>query len=130
MINSGNLGLAALLSGDIDTAAQALRKELLLCRDIVVRPIVFGALRGLAAVAAVKGDDTRAATLVGAADAHRYDTSESAVDARLEETFFEPARNRRGAEAWDAAIRDGARLSFEGAIAYALEDLADLGFET
>ena len=73
MINSGNLGLAALLTGETDTASHAFREELALCRDMVVRPVVFEGLRGLAAVAVVDGDDTRAATLVGAADAHRYD---------------------------------------------------------
>ena len=76
MINSGNLGLAALLTGDTDTASHAFREELTLCREMVVRPVVFEGLRGLAAVAVVHGDDKRAATLVGAADAHRYDKTE------------------------------------------------------
>ena len=38
MLNSGNLGLAALLTGDTDTASHAFREELTLCRDMVVRP--------------------------------------------------------------------------------------------
>ena len=57
MINSGNLGLAALLTGETDTASHAFREELTLCRDMVVRPVVFEGLRGLAAVAVVHGDD-------------------------------------------------------------------------
>ena len=76
MINSGNLGLAALLTGDPDTASRAFREELTLCREMVIRPVAFEGLRGLAAVAALHGDDARAATLVGAADAHRYDFPE------------------------------------------------------
>jgi hypothetical protein len=38
MINSGNLGLAALLNGDTDAAAHAFHEELSLCREMVVRP--------------------------------------------------------------------------------------------
>jgi predicted ATPase/DNA-binding SARP family transcriptional activator len=122
MINSGNLGLAALLTGETDTASHAFREELTLCRKTVVRPVVFEGLRGLAAVAVVQGDYQRAATLVGAADAHRYEETQDPVEARLDETFFEPARTRCGTDAWNAAAREGSVLSFEDAIAYALEE--------
>ena len=122
MINSGNLGLAALLSGETETASHAFHEELTLCREMVVRPVVFEALRGLAAIAVVHGDDTRAARLVGGADAHRYDKPEDTVEARLEAAFFEPARARCGTDAWKAAALEGRTLSFEAAIAYALEE--------
>jgi predicted ATPase/DNA-binding SARP family transcriptional activator len=122
MINSGNRGLAALLTGETDTASHAFREELRLCRDLVARPVVFEGLRGLAAVAVVDGDATRAATLVGAAHAHRYDRAEDPVEVRLDETFFEPARTRCGTDAWHAAAGEGSLLSFEAAIAYALEE--------
>jgi hypothetical protein len=68
------------------------------------------------------GDAKRAATLVGAADAHRSGVPEDRVEARLEEAFFEPARGRCGADAWNAGAREGNALSFEDAIAYALEE--------
>jgi hypothetical protein len=122
MMNSGNAGLAALLTGETHTASHAFREELRLSREMVVRPVVFEGLRGLAAVAVVNGEDKRAATLVGAAAAHRYDQAEDPVEARLDETFFAPARTRYGASAWDAAADDGSALSFEDAIAYALEE--------
>jgi hypothetical protein len=122
MINSGNLGLAALLTGKTDRASHAFREELELCREMVVRPVLFEGLRGMAAVAVVHGDDKRAATLLGAADTHRYDVPGDRVEARLDETFFEPARTRCGTAAWDAAGREGSVLGFEGAIAYALEE--------
>jgi hypothetical protein len=122
MINSGNLGLAALLTGQSGTASHAFREELMLCRELVVKPVAFEGLRGLAAVAVVDRDDQRAATLVGAADAHRYETPEDPVEARLDETFFEPASARCGIDAWNAAAREGGKLSFEDAIAYALEE--------
>jgi predicted ATPase len=122
MITSGNLGLAALLTGNTDAASRAFGDELSLCGEMVGRTVVFEGLRGLAAVAVVYGDDKRAATLVGAADAHRYDRPEDPVKARLDETFFEPARARCGTDAWDAAAREGSALRFEDAIAYALEE--------
>jgi predicted ATPase/class 3 adenylate cyclase len=122
MTNSGNLGLAALVTGETNTAWHAFREELELGRDMVVRPVAFEGLRGLAAVAVVDGDDKRAATLVGAADAHRYDQPEDPVYARLDERFFEPARARCGTDTWNAAAREGSVLSFEDAIAYALEE--------
>jgi len=122
LINSGNLGLASLLTGETDTASHAFREELTLCREMVVRPHAFEGLRGLAAVAAVNRDPKRAATLVGAAGAHRYDNPEDPVEARLDEEFFEPARTLCGTDAWDAAAREGGALSFEDAIAYALEE--------
>jgi predicted ATPase/class 3 adenylate cyclase len=122
MINSGNLGLAALLTGELDTAAGAFREELSLCRAMVVRPVAFEGLRGLAAVAVVIGHDERAATLVGAAQEYRFEKTEDPVEIRLEQTFFEPACARYGTEAWDAAGREGSRLSFGEAIAYALEE--------
>jgi predicted ATPase/class 3 adenylate cyclase len=122
MINSGNLGLAALLTGETDTASHAFREELELCRDMVVRPVAFEGLRGVAALAVVDGDDKRAATLVGAADACRYDQPEDPVYARLDARFFEPARARYGTDPWNAAAREGSRFGFEDAIAYALEE--------
>jgi predicted ATPase/class 3 adenylate cyclase len=122
LINSGNLGLAALLTGETDTASRAFREELTLCREMVVRPLLFEGLRGLAAVAAIAGDAERAATLVGAAEEHRYGEPDDPVDPRLDEAFFEPACTRCGANAWDAAAREGSMLSFEDAISYALEE--------
>jgi len=122
MINSGNLGLAALLTGETDTASHAFREELTLCRELVVRPVAFEGLRGLAAIAVVDGDAKRAATLVGAADTHRCDRTEDPVEPRLDRAFFEPARTRCGTDAWNAAAREGSALTFEDAIAYALEE--------
>ena len=123
MLLRGNFGLAALLTGDTDAARHAFREELTLSRDLVVLPFASEGLAGLAAVSAVQGDDDRAARLVGAAAEHRYGQPNDPVDARLDGTFFEPARTRHGADAWDAAAREGSALGFEDAIAYALQDV-------
>jgi predicted ATPase len=122
IINKGNVGLVALLAGDPETALHAFREELAFSRDTVVRPLLFEALRGLAAVASVHGKDARAATLVGAAGAHRYGRVIDPLETRLDQTYFEPARTRYGADRWDDAAREGGALSFEDAIAYALEE--------
>jgi predicted ATPase/DNA-binding SARP family transcriptional activator len=122
MLNSSNRGLAALLTGDTASASRAFREALLLCRDMVARRAVSECLRGLAAVAVVDGDATRAATLVGAATAHRYEKTTDPVEARLDAEYFEPARMRYATDAWDDAAREGSLLRFEDAIAYALEE--------
>jgi predicted ATPase/DNA-binding SARP family transcriptional activator len=122
MMLRGNSGLSALLTGDTDAANEAFREELGLCRDLVVLPFASEGLLGLATVAAIRGDDHRAARLSGAASAHPYgEAKEDPVATRLDAAFLEAARTRHGADAWDAAAREGATLSFENAIAYALE---------
>jgi predicted ATPase/DNA-binding SARP family transcriptional activator len=118
----GNFALAALLTGDTDAAAEAFREELTLCRELVALPFACEGLNGLAAVATIRRDPTRAARLTGAAAAHRYDSPEDPVEARLRASFLEPARTRCGGDEWDAAVRAGAALSFQDAIAYALEE--------
>jgi predicted ATPase/class 3 adenylate cyclase len=118
----GNFGLAALLTGDSEAARDAFREELRLSGEKVVHPFGAEGLLGLAAVATVRGNFHRAARLRGVAAAHRSNRPDDAVEARLGVVFFEPARTRLGADAWDAAVRDGAALSFEDAIAYALEE--------
>ena len=122
MLLRGKAGLAALLSGDTEAARKAFREQLTLCRELVVLPAAFEGVAGLAAVAVVRDDLDRAARLTGAAAAHRYGETHDAVDARLNATFFKPARMRCGADAWDAAYRQGAALNFDDAIAYALNE--------
>ena len=121
MILRGNIGLAALLIGDTTAAHGAFREELELCRQLVALPLAAEGLLGLAAVAVVHGDLSHAARLRGAAAAHRHGLQQDAVEARLEAVFFASARMRHGADAWDTLVREGAQLSFEDAIAYALD---------
>jgi predicted ATPase/class 3 adenylate cyclase len=122
MLLRGNVGLAELLTGDTDAARRAFREELRLCRELVDRHYVSEGLRGLAAVAAVHGDLNRAARLVGASSAHRYGQPFDVIEARLDASFFDAARARCGTDAWDAAAREGGVLTFDDAIAYALQE--------
>jgi hypothetical protein len=116
----GNAGLAALLTGDAGAARDAFREELRVSRELVAPHFAAEGLAGLAAIATVGDDLSRAARLYGAAAA-RSDAYEDPVHERLHRTYFEPARSRHGPDGWDAAARDGAALSFEDAIAYALQ---------
>jgi hypothetical protein len=120
MLVRGKWGLAALLRDDMAGAAAAFRELLELARELVVLPVAFEGLRGLAAVAAHRGDLDRAARLYGAAGMHRYAEPDHPVDVRVHDTFFAPARARYGTEAWDIAARAGAALDFRHAITYAL----------
>jgi hypothetical protein len=120
MLLHGNAGLAALLTGDTDAAHEAFRDELRLCRETVELPFASEGLIGLAAVAAVRGDADRAARLASASDAHRYGQTYDAIEARLDTTFFQPTRASCGIDVWNAAADEGAAMSFETAIAYAL----------
>jgi predicted ATPase/class 3 adenylate cyclase len=122
MMVHGNFGLAALLTGEIDGARQAFREELRLCRELVVRPFASEGLSGLAAVAATRREDDRAARLAGAAGTFHYGQRYADVEDRLDAAFLEPARARCGVDAWNAAADEGAALSFEHAIAYALQE--------
>ena len=122
MLLRRKVGLAALFTGDTEAARDAFREQLEICQNLVVLPAACEGLGGLAAVAAVREDLDRAARLCGAAAAHRYGDPENAIDTRLQATFFEPARTRRGPEAWDAAVHDGSALNFNNAITYALQE--------
>jgi MalT-like TPR region len=121
MMIRGNAGLTAVLTGDTDAARRAFREELEFCRQTVYLPYAHEGLLGLAAVAAVDGELQRAARLVGAAAAHRHGASHTPVHDRLDAAFFNDARTRYGADAWDATARNGATLGFEEAISYALD---------
>ena len=117
----GQLGCAVLFTGDAEAARAAFRYELRLSHDLCAVSFVPEALTGFAAVAAVEDDLDRAATLTGAADAHRrHDALAAESVARLRETFLEPARARFGADAWEAARHAGAAMSLDDAVAYAL----------
>jgi len=121
MVMAGNAGLAALMIGDTDDARRSFREELALCRQLAALPYAAEALAGLAAVAVRRGDLTRAARLHGAAGAHSYGQPQDALQARLERDVFAAARDRLGAESWDAGAAGGAALEWEEAIACGFE---------
>jgi predicted ATPase/DNA-binding SARP family transcriptional activator len=121
MILRGNTGLAALLTGDTDAARDAFREQLEICRELVALPIACEGLLGLAGVAVVDGNLEHAARLRGAATAHRYGLQQDAIEVRLQAAFFASAREHHGPNAWDVALRAGAELGWDDAIAEALD---------
>ena len=125
MIVSGNVGLASLFAGDLERAENAFRRTLELC---VGQTFSFGAdegLAGLSAIAAKQGLDERAARLAGAARKLGHnEASDPAIVSRLEHEFFDAANARLGAESWRRAYDDGSRMSYDEAIAYALDHVS------
>ena len=122
MLLCGNVGVAALLAGDIEAARDAFREELTLGRELVVSPVASEALTGLAAIATVENELERAARLAGAAAAHRHGHTDDAVVTRVDATILKAARTRCGADVWDAALQEGIALSLQDAIGYALDE--------
>jgi hypothetical protein len=79
-------------------------------------------LQGLAAVAASRGERSRAARLLGASEAlleaagtHLY----AQMDHELRQRVADAAREQLGERAWTAARDEGRAMSFEEAVAYA-----------
>jgi predicted ATPase len=115
----GNAGLEALLTGDLDRAREAFDEQLRICWEQVSWLAADGVV-GFAAIAARLGDPELAARLMGAAAAIGP-LDDDDVTVQLESDFFAPARRRLGTERWQAAESEGAGLSFDQAIAMALE---------
>jgi hypothetical protein len=120
MILSGNRGLAALFTADLDEAKSAFRDQLQLVRELVVIPVAAEGLLGLAAIAAAEGDFLRAARLRGNV---RGENQQDVIEARVDEQFLREARTR---PEWAAGLHEGAGMSFEEAIAFALEEAPTL----
>jgi hypothetical protein len=92
MINSGNLGLAALLTVRLDTAAPPFARARDCVRSMVIRPVAFEGLRGLAAVAVVLGARRAGGgARRGPPDSPFTRRPRIAVETQLVETYFEPA---------------------------------------
>jgi tetratricopeptide (TPR) repeat protein len=124
----GNQGLVALFENRMQSATEAFREQLTLCRDSRISnpTLVWEGLSGLAAVAAARGEPELAAKLVGAASAY-VDTPLNAAEApvydRLTERFLEPARAALGHPAWDRGCQEGSTLTLDDAIATGIQDM-------
>jgi predicted ATPase/class 3 adenylate cyclase len=120
-----NLGWAALLRGDYERAHSLHRESLELSRELGDKLIVAESLEGLACSAA-RGDEGRAARLSGAAGALREAVGyhQAPRERALREPFLGAARSRLGEARWEAALAEGRAMTFDDAVAYALEDAA------
>ena len=115
-----NIGYVTLLTGDTDAAERAFRELVALGGEHAATRAACDGLFGLAAIAALSGDDERCARLVGAVTSHRASVPPDEVESRVADEIVEPARARHGARAWDVAVRSGGTMDLDEAITYAL----------
>jgi predicted ATPase/DNA-binding SARP family transcriptional activator len=118
----GTLGLVALCEENRDDAADQFRLALHLSVDLRLRPQIAESLRGMAAVAAIDGDPERSARLVGAADAIAEQTSMvlTGPEQLIADTYLEPSRAALPADTYSRAWAEGAAMTPDEAVAYAL----------
>jgi predicted ATPase/DNA-binding SARP family transcriptional activator len=116
----GNKGLVALLTGDVAGASEAFTRELELASRHQHELMLYEAINGLAGVAAVRGEDERAAQLLGAAEGTRPERHDPAIARQLDYRCFGPARARLGERQWRAAHAAGAALTSRQAVDIAL----------
>jgi non-specific serine/threonine protein kinase len=122
-----NLGVAALCLGEHERAAGSFQEALLVSQDTGVKPQVIESLEGMASLAGVLREATRAAHLWGAAEAAREATgiALSPGERALHEPYLASALSRLGEAAWEEALAEGRAMSLEEAAAYALSEEAD-----
>jgi predicted ATPase/transcriptional regulator with XRE-family HTH domain len=119
------LAQMAWASGERERAAGCWREALETASEVGTTVDSAYCMQGLAAVAAAGGETRRAARLLGAAESlleaaglvlHAYARNE------LHEHAASSAREQLGDQAWTAAHVEGRAMSFEEAVAYALDD--------
>ena len=116
----GNRGHVAREQGDLDIAAIRYAATLALCRNHGLRKPVYETLAGLGAIAAAKGDATRAAQLAGACEATRFGHPLTPLDHRIHQAIL-AAKPQCAEAAWDEAYAAGAQLGLDAAIELGLK---------
>jgi tetratricopeptide (TPR) repeat protein len=118
-----NLGWAALIRGDHQKAEALHEESLVLCRELGDKLIGLESIEGFACAAGAGGAAERAARLLGAAEALREAAGyQQATRARsLREPYLAAARSQIDETAWTTAWEEGRSMTFEKAVAYALQ---------
>ena len=120
MVTSGTVGLHALFIDQLDRAEVAFREQLGACQELALPEQMSQGLAGLAAIAVQRGDDERAARLLGAATGVGH-VDDPDVVAQLDARFFSAGRARHGPSAWDQTHSLGAEMALEEALRLAVE---------
>ncbi len=119
------LGLIPLLQGDSEKAAVLFGESLLLQKELNKTAILFG-LAGMVGVAALRGQPTRVATLMGISEALREETGLSLTSLSIAlydyEGHIATARAGLDETAFDAAWAEGRSMTLKRAIEYALSE--------
>jgi predicted ATPase/class 3 adenylate cyclase len=118
-----NLGWSALIKGDYERSEALFEESLVICRDLGDKLSGSESMDGFACAAGANGEAERAARLFGAAEALREASGyRQATTARsLREPYLAAARSRIDEAHWTTAWENGRSMTFEDAIAYALE---------
>jgi predicted ATPase/DNA-binding SARP family transcriptional activator/DNA-binding CsgD family transcriptional regulator len=119
-----NLGLAALGQGDHQRAVVSFKEALVMSQTLERKPTVINTLEGMASLAGVLGEASRAAHLWGAAEASRQvtDIALPPGERALHEPYLASVRSQLGEEAWEAALAEGQAMSLQEAAQYALSE--------
>jgi predicted ATPase len=117
-----NLGWAALMRGDQQQAKSLHEESLELSWELGDKLVAAESLEGLACSAAT-GEEERVARLFGAAETLRESVGyrQAPRERALRQPFLDAARSRLEEATWGAAWAEGRAMTFEDAIAYALE---------
>jgi tetratricopeptide (TPR) repeat protein len=123
-ISLGNLGLVAFARGNYERAATLQREVLLLRKVVTNRSHVAASLDKCAVIAAARQEAERAAQLFGAAAGLRAElgATQQSNDREYNERYIGIAREQLGDEAFTSAWEQGAAMSVEEAVAYALDE--------
>jgi predicted ATPase/transcriptional regulator with XRE-family HTH domain len=123
-----SVGQLALDSGQYDRAADTFAECLVTARKSESRWIMGTILEGMAGVAAARREPERAARLFGVADAirTRMGVRVRPTDRAFYEHNVRALRNELGEERFAAAWNDGQSMSLEDAVAYALDESAEV----
>jgi len=119
-----NLGWSALIERDHQRSEDLFVESLVLSKDLGDKLVGSESIEGLACASGVGGEPERAASLFGAAEALREAAGyQQATRAHsLREPYLTDARSRVGEAAWTTAWEKGRSMTFEAAIAYALQE--------
>ncbi|MDX6570939.1 MAG: hypothetical protein QOC86_95, partial [Gaiellales bacterium] len=117
------LGWVELAERQFGEAAAQLRQCVVLARELGQIANLLEALVGLAGVAAAVGDAQRAARLTATTAAHRGLVVNDPDEAHhgVQRPYLEAARAGAGEAVWAAASAEGAAMSLDDAIDYALD---------
>ncbi|HET7265244.1 MAG TPA: tetratricopeptide repeat protein [bacterium] len=119
---TGNLGYVALQEGDAERAARLLREGLASAKQLVHKLGIAGYLAGLAGAAGLAREHPRAARLIGATRTllRALGASLTTPDRSQYESTLEATRAALGDEMISQLIEEGAAMTLEQAVDYAL----------
>jgi predicted ATPase/class 3 adenylate cyclase len=118
-----NKSLVSLDGGDTERAAVLCTESLTLSHELGDKRTIVECLHGLAGVAAVQAEPLRSAVLAGAAESLHaaIKAPPSPAERSVGERFLSLARAASDDESFESGWERGRQLSYEAAIAYALE---------